>query len=73
MKTEEKNQQFNELFLKTIAPDIVKRYGKKDYTALRTAWNEWTDGLCKSGEITFDEYEDWIGPSIDDYIDEFGR
>jgi hypothetical protein len=33
-----------------------------DAVALREAWNDWTDGLCKDGEISPWAYENWEGP-----------
>ena len=29
---------------------------------MREAWNDWTDGLCKNGQITQRQYERWLMP-----------
>lgn len=34
----------------------------KDRTALREAWNNYTDSLCKDGMITERQYETWTNP-----------
>ena len=48
-----------------IQPDVIKQYGIKDKTALRTAWNEHTDILCKNREITQRQYDTWLSPVTD--------
>ena len=35
----------------------------RDRTAVRTAWNNWTDSLHRDGQITTRQYETWLGPS----------
>lgn len=48
-----------------IFKDIYKDFLKKkrfDYVAKREAWNNWTDGLCKDGQITSWQYENWDQP-----------
>ena len=34
----------------------------KDKVALREAWNNYTDSLCKDGLITERQYETWANP-----------
>ena len=53
-----------EQFKETVLPSIFKRHGTSDEPALSEAWNNWTDGLCKDGEITDRQYANWIGPRI---------
>jgi hypothetical protein len=36
--------------------------GNLDKPALRQAWNDFTDMLCKSGQITQNQYDTWLGP-----------
>lgn len=43
---------------------IVPSIPKNDKPALRQAWNNFTDGLQKSGQITARQYDSWRG--IDD-------
>jgi len=33
-----------------------------DAVAKREAWNNYTDYLCKAGEITLRQYESWTNP-----------
>ena len=35
---------------------------KNDKPALREAWHNYIDGLCKDGEITLQQYENWGNP-----------
>ena len=35
---------------------------KNDITALREDWNNYTDSLCKDGQISSYAYENWDGP-----------
>ena len=46
---------FNELWKNTI-------YRRTDVTAKRTMWNDYTDSLCKSGDISLSQYENWDQP-----------
>lgn len=39
-----------------------KHFSQNDVVAKRTAWNEYTDALCKGGQITVRQYETWTGP-----------
>jgi hypothetical protein len=45
-----------------VLPGVIAAYSATDKVAIRTAWNDWTDGLCKSGEITQRQYENWMNP-----------
>ena len=40
----------------------IKQCQKYDKPCLREAWNNFTDGLCKSGQITMRQYETWQHP-----------
>lgn len=35
-----------------------------DQPALDQAWNDWTDALCKNGEITDKQYGTWVHPKF---------
>jgi len=37
-------------------------WAKKDKVAKRECWNNFTDSLCKSGDITLQQYERWDNP-----------
>ncbi len=35
---------------------------RNDKPALRQAWNDYTDRLCKDGQITQRQYDMWLNP-----------
>jgi hypothetical protein len=35
---------------------------KGDVVAKREAWNDFTDMLCKEGDITMNQYNNWSNP-----------
>ena len=42
---------------------LFKTFGKRgDATAKREMWNNYTDSLCKSGDISLSQYENWDQP-----------
>lgn len=48
-----------------ILPEVRKRYeadGIVDKPARAEVWNDWTDALCKEGQITTRQYETWGHP-----------
>jgi hypothetical protein len=48
-----------------ILPSVKECYeldGQPDYPARREAWNNYTDALCKDGQITPRQYETWVHP-----------
>lgn len=48
-----------ELFFKEeTLPDL----DKKDKILVRTAWNDYTDYLCKEGYISENQYNNWAHP-----------
>lgn len=49
-------------FRKDILPAIIRQYGRDDHIAIREAWNNYTDTLCKAKEITRKQYDTWINP-----------
>ena len=63
MTKKEVEEQFKEFIL----PAIKKQYeqdGERDMVARREAWNNYTDSLCKDGEITLSQYENWTHPRV---------
>ncbi len=44
-------------FADEIAPLVVEQYGEDDVPAMDEAFNNWTDALCKAGEIPELVYE----------------
>lgn len=49
-----------------IKPAVIAHYGKDDYTALSESWNDYTDALCKDGELSDLQYQHC--PAWDDEI-----
>ena len=44
-------------FKAEVLPVVISIYGKNDKAAIRAAFNDWTDNLCKEGVITLKQYE----------------
>ena len=44
-------------FKAEVLPVVISIHGKGDKAAIRTAFNDWTDSLCKEGVITLKQYE----------------
>ena len=42
--------------------DMIHSMKYQDDTAIRCGFNDFTDMLCKDGEITLKQYETWINP-----------
>lgn len=57
-KTRMTKAQALDCFRKTILPSIPRH----DKVMRREAWNNFTDSLCKAGEITLKQYESWENP-----------
>ena len=48
-----------------VLPYVRNEYeqdGLPDLPARREAWNNWTDSLCKNGDISDWQYENWGHP-----------
>ena len=48
-----------------ILPFIRREHeqdGQPDWPARREAWNNWTDSLCKDGQISTWQYMNWSHP-----------
>ena len=50
-----------------VKPFVVGQYGENDYAALSESWNNYTDTVCKDGDINKLQYE--YCPSWDDMND----
>jgi folate-dependent tRNA-U54 methylase TrmFO/GidA len=54
-----------DIFREFELPAIRQRYekdGRVDHPARREGWNNYTDALCKAGQITMRQYETWGNP-----------
>jgi hypothetical protein len=49
-------------FRADILPVVIQGYGKDDKPAIREAWNNFTDMLCKEGQISSTQYSNWSNP-----------
>ncbi len=48
-----------------ILPMVKEAYeqdGEPDWPARSEAWNNWTDSLCKDGQISDWQYHNWTHP-----------
>jgi len=52
---EELSEQFDE----NIAPTIIEQYGADDEPAMSEGFNNWSDSLCKDGEIHPEQYSQY--------------
>jgi len=52
-------QELSDLFDESIAPEVIKQYGPDDEVAMSEAFNNWSDSLCKDGEIHPAQYNDY--------------
>ena len=59
MKTMTKKQA-EQIFKNEILPVL----NKHDVTLVREAWHEFTDYLCKDGQITDKQYNNWLTPKF---------
>lgn len=50
------------MFLETYGRKLINEWRRTDRPALREAWNDFTDDLCKSGVITPKQYDTWLNP-----------
>lgn len=45
----------------TVADEVHRRHGR-DVVAMRTAWNDFVDGLQKAGRVTERQASAWVNP-----------
>jgi len=48
--------------LQTFRQEILPHIPSHDRVAKCEAWNNYTDSLCKTGQITLHQYESWNNP-----------
>lgn len=54
-------QELHQDFIQNIAPSVVAQYSISDEIALDEAFNNWTDSLCKGGELCEYAYNNIAG------------
>lgn len=60
------NREANAEFRRLYPALFLKKNGKlMDKPRVFQMWNDWTDSLCKSGQITQKQYDTWTGPLQD--------
>lgn len=52
-------EQLSELFDNDVIESVVSYYGTDDIVAINEAFNNWTDGLCKNGDIHEEQYKNY--------------
>jgi hypothetical protein len=55
-------EQVKNDFIDIVKAENIKRWQRNDKSALREAWNNFTDSYCKDGRITAKQYDSWTNP-----------
>lgn len=50
-------EELSERFDSEVLPDVIEAYGEDDEPAISEAFNNWTDMLCKDGELHPEQYD----------------
>lgn len=61
-------EQLSEAFDESIAPMVIEQYGADDTVAMNEAFSDWTDSLCKDGELHPEQYNTYC--YVGQYADE---
>lgn len=61
-------EELSERFDSEILPLVIAEYGEDDGPAIAESFNNWTDSLCKDGEIHPEQYNQYcyVGRLADD-------
>ena len=51
--------ELSKRFDEEVLPSVVGQYGEDDTVAINEAFNDWTDMLCKDGEIHPEQYDSY--------------
>ena len=49
-------EELSECFDADVLPHVIEQYGEDDQPAINEAFNNWSDALCKAGEIHPEQY-----------------
>jgi hypothetical protein len=52
-------EELSARFDSEVLPDVIEAYGEDDEPAISEAFNNWTDMLCKDGEIHPEQYNSY--------------
>jgi hypothetical protein len=60
--------ELSKLFDQEILPMVLETYSESDTVGIDQAFNDWTDSLCKDGEIHTEQYNSYcyVGRLADD-------
>ena len=60
--------ELSERFYEAVLPDVIAKYGEDDQVAINEAFNDWTDMLCKDGDLHDEQYNKYcyVGRLADD-------
>lgn len=60
--------ELSERFDEAVLPDVIAKYGEDDQVAINEAFNDWTDMLCKDGDLHDEQYNKYcyVGRLADD-------
>lgn len=61
-------EALSERFDAEILPSVIEKYGESDGPAIAEAFNDWTDALCKDGDLHPEQYRlyCYVGRLADD-------
>ncbi len=61
-------QALSERFDAEVLPAVIEQYGESDSVAINEAFNNWSDGLCKDGDLHSEQYNNYcyVGRLSDD-------
>lgn len=49
-------EELSERFDEEVLPHVIEQYGEDDEPAISESFNNWTDMLCKDGDIHEEQY-----------------
>ena len=52
-------EELSELFDNDILPSIIEEYSEEDEPAINEGFNNWSDSLCKDGELHEVQYSNY--------------
>jgi hypothetical protein len=60
--------ELSKRFDEEVLPGVIEHYSEDDSVAINEAFNDWTDMLCKDGEIHDEQYDKYcyVGRLADD-------
>ena len=59
-------REAHQIFTEEVLPFVQVMHeedGVPDWPARREAWLDWTDALCKDGQISQSDYDNWDQPA----------